>query len=117
MKKMLTFLAGYLLWMHAFAQTSSLRPAILPEPVKIVQNQGSFSLPETIVIEAPDLPTMATTTSFLKERLTTPTGYKVTVTNNAPSAAIRLVLNKTPNTEIGKEGYQLKVAPSAAVIA
>ncbi|MDO9374351.1 MAG: family 20 glycosylhydrolase [Ferruginibacter sp.] len=116
MKKTVFFFSCYLLCVAAFAQTSSPRHSIIPEPVKIAHNQGTFTLPENIVIEAPNLPALATTITLLKDRLTIPTGYKASVTTNAATAPIRLVINKTANAEIGKEGYQLTVGKDAVVI-
>ncbi len=101
----------------SFGQTDKTDLAIIPEPVEVTVNSGRFILPQQITIEYPKNPLLEATIDFLKGRLTTPTGYRVmTVTKSRPDATIRLVLNKTKNTVIGDEGYQLAVTPQQIVI-
>jgi hexosaminidase len=45
----------------------------------------------------------------LQKRLSVPTGYKVSVSNNASNAIIKLELNKTEDATLGNEGYTLSV--------
>ena len=90
--------------------------SIIPEPVSMVRNAGSFVLPENIVIKADNRPDLRTTTEFLTARLSVPTGLKVAVYPNAGTATIYLQLNKVPDTEIKKEGYKLRVTPESVVI-
>jgi hexosaminidase len=96
------------------AQTGSI--AIIPEPVSITTTAGHFTLPKAVVIEAPTHPQLKVTTKFLQTALSVPTGYAVSITEKATAPAIRLVLNKTPNATIGKEGYQLSVSPTGIVL-
>ena len=100
----------------AFAQNLNADVAIIPEPVSITKNTGRFSLQQNTVILAPDIPEMKEVTRFLKDRLSTPTGLQVSVQNTATSAAIQLVLNKTMNTALGNEGYNLSVTPTNVII-
>ncbi|MEJ7671565.1 MAG: glycoside hydrolase family 20 zincin-like fold domain-containing protein [Chitinophagaceae bacterium] len=100
----------------AFAQNLNTDIAIIPEPVSITKNTGRFSLQQNTVILAPDIPEMKEVTRFLKDRLSTPTGMKVSVQNTATSAAIQLVLNKTMNAALGNEGYNLSVTPTNVII-
>ncbi|MEO5890085.1 MAG: family 20 glycosylhydrolase [Ferruginibacter sp.] len=116
MKKLILMLACCLPGIIAISQTTGNRIAIIPEPVKMVQNDGQFQLPENISIEAPSLPALQSTIEFLKQRLTVPTGYKVTVSNQSSNANIRLSINKTADQVIGKEGYQLVVTPTLVTI-
>src|SRR5215213_8755030 len=90
--------------------------AIIPEPVSIEKTSGVFSLPESIIIEAPLNKVLETTISFLKERLTVPTGSKVSVVQSHASPTIRLVLNNVAKGTLGKEGYQLSITPKGIVI-
>lgn len=94
--------------------SASTRPAekpeiaIIPEPVQLLRLQGHFTLPEDFIIEAPEMDELDQTVAFLKQRLTTPTGFKATVVNgNTPNASIRLKINEITNPAIGKEGYTL----------
>src|SRR5690242_1629005 len=108
MKKQLFVLLAFFS-LQSYAQTSKARPAIIPEPVSLQMGSGSFTLPQAISIEAPNGAELQTTISFLKNRFSLPTGYRVTVSNAAPTAAIRLQLTKTTDEKIGKEGYHLTV--------
>ncbi len=100
----------------SFAQNDTNQIAIIPQPVKLVTNAGHFSLPQTIVIAAPSAPEMKQVIAFLSDRLSTPTGIPVTVKNSDPAAAIQLILNKKEDNIIGKEGYNLSVAPTNIII-
>ncbi len=90
--------------------------AIIPEPVTLKKTGGSFTLPKNVVIEAGTQSGLKQVTQFLKDRLSVPTGSKVTVTNVSSNATIRLLLNKTLNNTIGKEGYQLSITPKNIVV-
>jgi hexosaminidase len=116
MKKLVLILSCYLPGVFAIGQDAGNRIAIIPEPVKMVQNEGYFQLPENISIEAPSLPALETTLQLLKQRLTVPTGYKVTISSQSPNAQIRLLLLKPSSEIIGKEGYQLNVTTKLITI-
>ncbi len=100
----------------ALAQSQDSRPAIIPEPVKIVQTAGSFTLPENIILEATDLASLQTSIDFLQKRLTVPTGHTISVSNKSENAQVKLLLNKQADNSIGKEGYKLTVSPTLIVI-
>jgi hexosaminidase len=116
MRKNSAFLFCLFISVIACSQNNNTGIAIIPEPVNIVQNTGVFSLPENIVIEAGTQPEIKQTVLILQHRLSVPAGAHVTVSNSAPAAAIRLVLNETNNAQIGKEGYQLSVTPKQITI-
>src|SRR5436190_24068670 len=100
MKKITLLLSCYLVSIIAMSQTPDNKLAIIPQPVNMVQNAGYFQLPENISIEAPELPALQPAINFLKQRLTAPTGYKISISAQSPTAAIRLVLNKSINQTI-----------------
>jgi hexosaminidase len=114
MKNFFVPLFCFLLVATSFAQDKNI--SIIPEPVKIVENTGFFSLPENIVIECGTQSEMKEVIAFLKDRLSTPTGNSVVVKNTAPSANIKLQINKKKDAVIGNEGYHLKVTPANIVI-
>ena len=115
MKKLVSLLLCSFLSAATFAQNQT-EVAIIPEPVSITRGTGQFVLPQNITIEAGDQPELKQTIAFLKDRLSVPTGRQVNVSNASPDATIRLVLNKTADNAIGKEGYQLSVTPTNIVI-
>lgn len=116
MKKIISSVLLCLTSAIAFCQTNNADIAIIPQPVSLTKTTGVFSLPQTIVIEAPVTQEMKEVTRFLKERLSVATGINVTVQNAAPSAAIQLLLNKTQDAVIGKEGYNLSVTSKNIII-
>src|ERR1700761_5431077 len=101
----------------AYSQTASGPLSPIPEPVSQQLNQGHFTLPASILIEAPTLPELGHTLEDLKTRLSIPTGYAATISHEAtPAATIRLLLNKTADRAIGAEGYTLTVTPTIVTI-
>ena len=98
-----------------FAQTID-SIAIIPEPVSVKKSRGSFSLPQSITIEAPLTDQLKSTLAFLKERLSVPTGAKVSIVSRASSPTIRLLLNKTADASLRQEGYALSVTAKGIVI-
>jgi hexosaminidase len=113
MKKLIVLLCSFFICIIAICQGKQI--AIIPEPVKIVENAGEFSLPQNIIIEASSQPELKHTLDFLQERLSMPTGYNVS-TGDGANATIHLSLNKTPDNEIGNEGYHLSVTQNGVTI-
>jgi len=116
MKKLFGLLFLCFISAVSFGQGGKSGIAIIPEPVNLIENTGHFSLPKNVVIEAGTQPEMKEVIAFLKDRLSTPTGIPVTVRNAAPSATVKLILNKKTDAVIGKEGYHLLVTPKNIVI-
>jgi hexosaminidase len=115
MKKIFFSLLTISACLTAFSQDNS--SALIPVPVSQQLNPGSFVLPKTIVIETPDQAELSASLANLKNHLGTPTGYAVSVSKQTnPAAPIRLVLNKTPETTLGDEGYKLSVTPKTVTI-
>jgi hexosaminidase len=90
--------------------------AIVPQPVKAVKKTGYFILPQNITIQTVETTELKQTVVDLQKRLSVPTGYKVTVSGNAPSAIIKLELNKSEDATLGNEGYDLSVTANNIVI-
>ena len=116
MKKMTMSLVCFLTVAIAICQSSTNNIAIIPEPVKLVQNTGTFTLPTNITIEAPDIAELKTTINFLQQRLSVPTGYSVAVSNQSSTPTIKLSINKVADAAVGNEGYQLSIKPEAVTI-
>lgn len=90
--------------------------SIIPEPVKLVRNTGSYHLPHQVTVKADNNPALRAAVDFLKTRLSVPTGSEVAIYPNAKSANIYLQLNKKIDTAIHKEGYKLLVTPDRVQI-
>lgn len=116
MKKLSLLLCGCVAHLLSAAQASKPALALIPQPVKVTQTAGQFVLPKTIMVEAAPSADVANVTAYLKRKLSTSTGAFITVKSVAPTASIRLVLNKTADTLIKTEGYKLSVTPKKVVI-
>jgi hexosaminidase len=108
-----------------FSQQTALAPAaspssrdaqiaIIPQPVSLQVDPGHFTLPQNISIEAPGAPApqqvLAAALQALKDHLSIPTGYNVSISNKPNTrAALRLLLNKASDTTLGAEGYRLVI--------
>lgn len=114
MKKRSWLLSCLFISAVAFSQTNA-GIAIIPEPVNLVRNTGSFFLPENITIDAASSPELAETIALLKNYLSKPTGFQVAV-SSVPTATVRLILNKSNTAAIGTEGYELSVLPEQIII-
>ena len=117
MRKIVMLTWCYFFVTTAICQNATTSIAIIPEPVEIVKNAGNFIIPHNISIYAPDLLNLKTTTDFLQQRLSSATGYKVSINNqNISTATIKLIINKTINKTIGNEGYQFTSTPENITI-
>ena len=115
-KTLLSLLTAFACFCAA-AQDATGPLALIPEPVSQQLSPGHFVLPASILIEAQDQYDLSQTLQDLKAHLSVPTGYSVTISSKAsPDAAVRLVLNKTPDNTLGAEGYTLSVTPKTILI-
>lgn len=112
MKKNIFLAASLFSLLSSFGQS---QVSIIPEPVKLVRTSGNFILASNISIGVDPDPGLKQAVSALEKSLSVPTGYHVSV-NHGNSATILMVLNKTANTELGNEGYQLNVSPKKITI-
>jgi hexosaminidase len=109
--KITVLFAGIFSCILSFGQSAI---AIIPAPASVVAGSGNFILPKNITIEAPSNTEMKQVIWTLKDRLSVPTGNKVTMGNT--NATIRLLLNTKADTKMGKEGYALSVTTKNIVI-
>ncbi|HMG06903.1 MAG TPA: beta-N-acetylhexosaminidase, partial [Mucilaginibacter sp.] len=116
MKKLSLLLCCCLVHFLSFGQVAQSGLSIIPEPVKSARFAGQFVLHKNVIVEAGAQPELAPVTAYLKKKLSTAPGSLVTIKSVAPTASIRLILNKTVDTLIGKEGYKLSVKAKKVVI-
>jgi hexosaminidase len=116
MKKLLLLAAYCLAGSLAFAQQAAPEIAIIPEPVKITRHTGTFTLPATVVVQSASLQSLTPVLNLIKNKFSTAAGKVISVKAHAPGAAIKLVLNKTVDKVIGKEGYFLSVKAKSITI-
>jgi hexosaminidase len=115
MKKLCLLVCSCLIGTLAFGQANTTI-AIIPEPVKITQHTGRFVLPKVLVVQATSQDAMTPVLNLIKNKFSTATGKIIRVREAAPNAVIKLVLNKTPDNVIGKEGYYLSVKAKSITI-
>jgi hexosaminidase len=117
MKRFTLLLCCSFITFNSFSQTGKTSLAIIPEPVKVITKKGHFTLPARTIIEANSRTGVTDVTNYLKNKLTTATGNKVSVKNTFTTpAAIKLMLYAKPDTTLGKEGYHLRVTAKGVVI-
>ncbi|MCZ2458676.1 MAG: family 20 glycosylhydrolase [Chitinophagales bacterium] len=115
MNRAIVFIFGIFISTITWGQNKS-EIAIVPQPVKVTQKAGYFTLPQNITIQAPSVPELEQTLAVLQKKLSLPTGKKITVSTLAPAPVIKLELNKTSDTMLGNEGYRLLVTPKNIII-
>jgi len=91
--------------------------SIIPEPVSITRTPGVFHLPSTVQVEIPSGTELGYLSDLLRQKLSIPTGLRVNVSNQAPSATIRFQLTSKKDEQLGDEGYILTVTPNNILVA
>ena len=86
--------------------------SLIPEPVQLTQQTGTYVLPKVLIIGGGD----KNTAGYLQQKISTATGYTVNFSEKTAGANIQLELNSTANSALGKEGYQLSVTPQNIII-
>ncbi len=115
MKKISLFVCCLGVYFTAFCNIDS-SIAIIPQPVKLEKKTGSFMLPHTVTIQTVETTELKQTVVDLQKRLSVPTGYKVLISGNMPTAVIQLMLNKPNDGVLGDEGYTLSVTSKQIII-
>lgn len=86
---------------------------IIPVPVSLTQNEGSFKLNKNTAFYA-STPEAKIVAEFFAARMNGATGYKVTVGDKEASGGISLVIDET--LDVNSEGYTLDVTSDAVNI-
>ncbi|MCO5936950.1 family 20 glycosylhydrolase [Mucilaginibacter sp. RB4R14] len=115
MKKLSLLVCSCLVGTLAYGQADA-KLAIIPEPVKITEHPGTYTLPKILTIQAAPQAEMTPILDLIKNKFSTATGKIIKVKPVAADAAIKLVLNKTMDNVIGKEGYYLSAKAKGVTI-
>lgn len=86
---------------------------IIPAPVSLVQNEGSYKLNKNTVISA-STPEAKTVAEFFAAKLNTATGYQITAGDKEKAGGIALEID--PALDVNDEGYTLDVAPDGVTV-
>ncbi|HTR31424.1 MAG TPA: family 20 glycosylhydrolase [Puia sp.] len=101
----------------AHSQDPSAPLSLIPAPASLELTGGRFTLPSAITVEAPNAPELTHALDELKTRLSTPTGYTVSITHEpTPAATIRLLFAKPAEESLGDEGYALTTTETGVTI-
>lgn len=106
MKKMLAALAIFAC-LAVSGQSPSV--AIIPEPVSMKTGTGTFTLPKTVVLNAPLHTDMKEVIGILQQRMARSTGSNIVLNNAAANPTIKMILNASAEKTLGNEGYRLSV--------
>ncbi|WP_207425430.1 beta-N-acetylhexosaminidase [Pedobacter sp. SYSU D00535] len=115
-KRLLVFFAFCFLSTTVFSQTSESKISIIPEPVTLNRMEGYFTLPEEVNIRAAQAPEILHTANFLRGRINSASGKKVSISQGDDHATIRLQKNADEDPVLGQEGYRLAVSGKGIVI-
>ncbi|MFC0773934.1 beta-N-acetylhexosaminidase [Terrimonas alba] len=115
MKKILFFLMAYSCF-AANSQPGSGDIALIPQPVSLVKQTGSFVLPDQLTVYVGKNPEVKRLGNRLAERITLVTGRKVEVSENENSSSTGINLVLSAGKSIPKEGYTLDVKTTHVVL-
>lgn len=90
------------------------RIKIIPEPVKVTEQSGEFTLDNTTVLSLSDNK-LKETADWFTTKLKASTGYELKRSNSGRKR-ISLELNAKADAAIGDEGYTLKVTPAEVIL-
>jgi hexosaminidase len=90
--------------------------SIIPVPVSMQVNQGSFELNNNTSIGIPMKPADASTiAAYLADRIKPATGFNLRITTSG-EASIQFLIKSPQDTKLGKEGYNLTVKENKIII-
>lgn len=114
MKKLIVLAVCFGVTATVFCQPKEI--SIIPEPVSLVKKTGEFVLSDNSTVSISSSAEAKFASTYLQQRISTATGYKVTVTEKNAAAAVQLFINTPANNAIGEEGYQLSVTNNKITI-
>jgi hexosaminidase len=77
--------------------------SIIPEPFQLIKGNGTYTLPKSIVINAPS--TAKELAEEMASKMSTTTGYVVTISKNKATIDLQIINNPS----LGNEGYILEI--------
>ncbi|MBC8600176.1 family 20 glycosylhydrolase [Parabacteroides acidifaciens] len=86
---------------------------VIPTPVSLVQNEGSFKLNKNTAFSA-STPEAKTVAEYFAAQMNLATGYQITVSDKAASNGIALTIDET--LDVNDEGYTLDVTPNGVTV-
>ena len=90
--------------------------AIIPQPVSLEKQNGSFILPEQLTIYTGNNAELKKIGTGLAKRMAATTGYKIVINENTDAQSNGISLSLTANKSIPKEGYRLDVKTTNIIL-
>ncbi|MDP4263402.1 MAG: family 20 glycosylhydrolase [Bacteroidota bacterium] len=114
MKKVLPVILLLGISCAAFSQrTAKKNIYLIPQPVSILQGEGSFTLPYQLIIVTTGNKELKKIAQQLAGRLSLVRGHPVTIKEAKAALPKSIFLSLSADHSIPKEGYRLKVTPAA----
>lgn len=120
MKKLISMCAGAALCVLASCSEGPTKQMpynqginVIPTPVSLVQNDGSFKLNKNVAFSA-STPEAKTVAEYFAAKMNLATGYQITVSDKAASNGIALVLDEA--LDVNNEGYTLDVTTNGVTV-
>ena len=88
--------------------------SIIPQPVELQMFVGEFVLEAKTKISF-NTPKAIRSAELLAQKLNAPTGFSL-VPSQGSSGVVQLILNPTPEAQLGAEGYALEVTPKGITL-
>ena len=111
---MKNFLLFFLVMIFAAVQAQNSALNLIPQPVEVKLEKGSFSLTKSTAIGF-NKSESRETAEMLARKLNVATGFNLKATQGN-KGAIQLNLNFVPDPQLGKEGYSLVSTPKSIII-
>ncbi|UHG92840.1 beta-N-acetylhexosaminidase [Spirosoma oryzicola] len=108
-------IAGVLLLITGMTVANAQQPInLIPQPVDVQPQRGTFTLTKTATIGY-DQPKAQAAADMMAQKLNAPTGFGLRP-KAGTKASIQFDLNETPNPKLGKEGYTLDASSKGITI-
>ncbi|MGZ8558789.1 MAG: beta-N-acetylhexosaminidase, partial [Chitinophagaceae bacterium] len=104
------------IYINGYTQSDLRDIAIIPQPVSLVKQSGSFILPEQLTIYTDKNTDVKKIGTQLVERIITVTGYKVVLKESSEASSNGISLTLSTGKSFPKEGYSLQVKTSNIVL-
>ena len=112
MQKLLFLFIMMLTITNGYGQNTALQ--LIPQPVEMKQLSGTFQLTSSSFISF-DKPEGRKTAEMLAQKLNVATGFSLKA-QSGKTGAIKLQLNDTKDSKLGKEGYSFEATSSSVII-
>ena len=109
MKKTILFIALLVLVINSYSQRSARSIYLIPQPVSLIEGNGSFLIPANLSIIIPKNEEVKKIAAAFSTQVSGATGYKINTKEGNTPAAKSITFLLSADKTIPDEGYRLKV--------